>query len=162
MYYTGFISIINIGIAHFVTSFYLFQPWIEPFTGVKSIMLYGAFPRILQYLFCFIILLVLQKRITGFFSSFYMLFQDEKKAHNANESNKDVGELEMILEQLTEREREVFKLLVKGFTNAQIANHLCLSNGTVKNYVSVIYDKVGIKNRTTLILKYSPFFRSND
>lgn len=162
MYYTGIISVLNIVLAHLFTCFYLFQPWIEPFQGIMPIMLYGALSRIMQYLFSTILLYLLCKRFIGFFNGFYIVFQDEEKTLKANNTKTDTTELNIILERLTEREREVFELLVQGSTNAQIANQLCLSNGTVKNYVSVIYDKIGMKDRTALILRYSAFYRRHD
>ena len=162
MYYTGIISVINIALVHFITCFHLFQPWIEPFDGMKSIMLYGALPRIMQYLLCIAFLYLLCKRIIGFFDGFYLVIQEEKEAHTVGDTKNQSTELECILEKLTEREREVFALLAQGFTNAQMANKLYLSNGTIKNYVSAVYDKIGIKDRTALVLKFSPFYRSND
>lgn len=76
--------------------------------------------------------------------------------------NTDRSELGAVTGLLTERERDVFELMAKGFTNLQIANQLCITNGTVKNYVSAIYEKVGIRNRTTLILKFSQYYQSHD
>lgn len=49
---------------------------------------------------------------------------------------------------LTARELEVLLLLAEGLTNAQIADQLVLSIGTVKTYISVIYDKIGVRSRT--------------
>jgi len=54
-------------------------------------------------------------------------------------------------EVLTRREREVLGLIAKGFTNREIADELFLSIGTVKNYNTLIYDKLGIKGRTKLM-----------
>ncbi len=54
-------------------------------------------------------------------------------------------------EVLTQREKEVLKLLAKGLTNAEIADELFLSTGTVKNYITLLYDKLGIKGRTKLM-----------
>ena len=50
-----------------------------------------------------------------------------------------------------EREKEISKLIADGCTNAQIASLLFISEGTVKNYVSVIYDKFDIKDRAKLL-----------
>jgi len=50
---------------------------------------------------------------------------------------------------LSEREAEVAKMLSQGFTNKQIASALYISDGTVKNYVSNIYSKIGISDRTS-------------
>lgn len=46
------------------------------------------------------------------------------------------------------RELEVLRLLADGLSNKQIAKQLNLSEGTVKNYVSSLLDKLGVKNRT--------------
>lgn len=51
---------------------------------------------------------------------------------------------------LTEREKEIAKLIAEGCTNSQISSMLFISEGTVKNYVSIIYDKFEIKDRAKL------------
>lgn len=53
-----------------------------------------------------------------------------------------------MISQLSEREREVLRLLANGLGNAEIAQSLFLSEGTVKNYVSVIFSKLGVTDRT--------------
>lgn len=53
---------------------------------------------------------------------------------------------------LTDREMEIAVMLSQGFTNRQIASALYISDGTVKNYVSSIYNKTGIKDRIKLAL----------
>ncbi len=58
-------------------------------------------------------------------------------------------------EELTEREREISSLMVEGLTNKQIADRLYISEGTVKNYISNIYDKTGIHDRVKLIVELS-------
>ena len=54
--------------------------------------------------------------------------------------------------ELTEREQEIAALLVEGLTNRQIADRLYISEGTVKNYISAIYDKTGIHDRVKLVV----------
>jgi DNA-binding NarL/FixJ family response regulator len=49
---------------------------------------------------------------------------------------------------LSEKEIEIAKMLAQGFTNKQIASSLYISGGTVKNYVSNLYSKIGISDRT--------------
>lgn len=51
-------------------------------------------------------------------------------------------------ELLKEREKEIALLLSEGLSNSQIAKELFLSEGTVKNYISEIYGKLGTNNRT--------------
>jgi len=54
---------------------------------------------------------------------------------------------------LTSREKEIAGLIAEGCTNSQIASILFITEGTVKNYVSSIYDKFDIKDRARLILR---------
>ncbi|KAA3638683.1 MAG: DNA-binding response regulator [Armatimonadetes bacterium] len=49
---------------------------------------------------------------------------------------------------LSDREKEVLSLLGKGMTNAEIADRLFLSEGTVRNYVSSVLAKLGVHDRT--------------
>jgi DNA-binding NarL/FixJ family response regulator len=55
--------------------------------------------------------------------------------------------------ELSQRELEVLHLLAKGFTNNEIADQLFLSNGTVRNYISTILNKLQVDNRTQAALK---------
>ncbi|MDP3967822.1 MAG: response regulator transcription factor [Nocardioides sp.] len=52
------------------------------------------------------------------------------------------------LEQLTEREAEMLRLIAEGLTNRQIAARLYLAEKTVKNYVSSLLAKLGVESRT--------------
>jgi DNA-binding NarL/FixJ family response regulator len=51
---------------------------------------------------------------------------------------------------ITAREQEIIDRIMKGKTNEEIADELFLSLKTVKNYVSVVYKKAGVKNRVQL------------
>lgn len=51
---------------------------------------------------------------------------------------------------LSKREREVLELMVNGFTNRKIAQHLFISVSTVKNHVGSIFAKLGGGNRTKI------------
>lgn len=53
-----------------------------------------------------------------------------------------------LISQLSDREREVLRLLATGLSNADIAQTLFLTEGTVKNYVSLIFSKLGVADRT--------------
>ena len=65
---------------------------------------------------------------------------------NKNENTK-------LFDEMTGREREIAVLLAEGLTNRQIADKLYISEGTVKNYISGIYDKTGIHDRVKLIVE---------
>ncbi|WP_102029221.1 response regulator transcription factor [Salirhabdus sp. Marseille-P4669] len=52
---------------------------------------------------------------------------------------------------LTEREEQVIQLIADGKTTKEIAGELHLTNGTVRNYVSIILDKLGVSNRIEAI-----------
>ena len=53
---------------------------------------------------------------------------------------------------LSEREKEVLQLLTRGYSNADIAEQLFLSEGTVRNYTSAIFAKLGVADRTQAVL----------
>jgi pimeloyl-ACP methyl ester carboxylesterase/DNA-binding CsgD family transcriptional regulator len=54
---------------------------------------------------------------------------------------------------LTRREREILDLLARGSDNAQIAAHLELSEKTVRNNVTNVFDKIGVDNRGQAIVR---------
>lgn len=80
-------------------------------------------------------------------------------AHFVKKSNESIMEnhsgpvMDRISTELTDREKEISFLMVEGLTNKQIADRLYISEGTVKNYISNIYDKTGIHDRVKLILE---------
>ena len=53
-----------------------------------------------------------------------------------------------IANDLSEREMEILHLLARGLTNAEIAERLFLTKGTVRNYVSSILSKLEVEDRT--------------
>ena len=54
--------------------------------------------------------------------------------------------------ELSARERDVLRLLAQGYNNQEISQHLVLSEKTVRNYVSNIYEKLQIKGRGEAIV----------
>ncbi len=55
---------------------------------------------------------------------------------------------------LLDREKEIISYVVKGYNNKEIAESLYLSEGTVRNYISVILDKLELRDRTQLVVFY--------
>jgi DNA-binding NarL/FixJ family response regulator len=60
----------------------------------------------------------------------------------------DVGSATTVGDNLTERERDVLQLVGQGMSNAEIAERLFLSEGTVRNYVSAVLAKLQVADRT--------------
>lgn len=58
------------------------------------------------------------------------------------------------LASLSEREREVVRAIADGLTNAEVADDLCMSVGTVRNHISSILAKLGLSNRTQIAVFY--------
>jgi DNA-binding NarL/FixJ family response regulator len=54
---------------------------------------------------------------------------------------------------LTEREREVLRLVASGANNAEIAEALYLSERTVKGHISAIFSKLGVRDRAAAIIR---------
>ncbi|USQ81204.1 response regulator transcription factor [Ornithinimicrobium faecis] len=56
-------------------------------------------------------------------------------------------------EPLTPRETEILRLLASGFSNREIAESLFLAEGTVKNHLSTLLAKLGVRDRTRAVLR---------
>ena len=54
---------------------------------------------------------------------------------------------------LTEREREVIRLISQGLSNRDIADRLCISSITVRHHLTNIFDKLGVSNRQKLLIR---------
>ncbi len=77
-------------------------------------------------------------------------FERTDKGRPNGEQGNVSGDISM---ELTGREKEICSLMADGLTNKQIADRLYISEGTVKNYISSIYDKTGIHDRVKLIVE---------
>ena len=55
---------------------------------------------------------------------------------------------------LNERENELLYLIAEGFNNKEIAEKMFLSEGTVRNYLSALLEKLELRDRTQLAIYY--------
>jgi DNA-binding NarL/FixJ family response regulator len=60
---------------------------------------------------------------------------------------------EPLVEPLTSRELDILRLLTQGMNNKEIADELVITEGTVKNHVTNILGKLGVRDRTQAVLK---------
>ena len=81
---------------------------------------------------------VFEKEVAGVLSS--MLREDKRT---------DLSRLE-----LTEREIDILKLLGDGMSNKEISEKLFLSEGTIRNYITGMLEKLGLRDRTQLAIYY--------
>lgn len=56
--------------------------------------------------------------------------------------------------EINDREREIIRLIAEGYSNKEIASELYLSEGTVRNYLSTILDKLQLRDRTQVAVFY--------
>ena len=57
---------------------------------------------------------------------------------------------------LTTREREVIALVADGLTNAEVAERLWISPGTVRRHLENVYGKLGVHTRTAAVRAFGP------
>ena len=81
----------------------------------------------------------------------YITVQDEVKTI----TNLPVAKQERkSFKELNSRENDVMDLLADGLNNKEIAQRLSLSEGTVRNYISSILEKLNLRDRTQLLVYY--------
>lgn len=80
------------------------------------------------------------------------VFGDEIVSRLPNMSWTPVSSLEGF--DLTEREIEIIRNVAEGLSNKEIAGLLFLSEGTVRNYISTILEKLNLRDRTQLAIFY--------
>lgn len=56
--------------------------------------------------------------------------------------------------ELSDREQDILKLVAEGMNNKEIAGQLFLSDGTVRNYISTLLEKLDLRDRTQLAIYY--------
>ncbi len=74
------------------------------------------------------------------------VIQDIKLSNQVKKSIEDFG--------ITERELEIIKLLAEGMNNKEISQSLYLSEGTVRNYISNLLEKLYLRDRSQIVVFY--------
>jgi len=74
-------------------------------------------------------------------------------AEFARLTGKSLASPQGLAEPLSEREREILRLVADGASNRDIANQLVIAEGTVKNHVTNILAKMGVSDRTKAAIK---------
>ena len=67
-----------------------------------------------------------------------------------------------LLDSLTEREKEIFREIGRGLSNAQIAEKLYITENTVKKHISSLLSKLGVSRRTEVALYATKLWRRKD
>jgi len=63
------------------------------------------------------------------------------------------AQMEQLVEPLSERELEILALIVKGASNKEISSQLYIAEGTVKNHITHILSKLGVRDRMQAAVK---------
>ena len=71
-----------------------------------------------------------------------------------NKASSSESEFDYESKDITEKEFEVIQLVAEGYSNKEIAGKLFLSEGTVRNYLSTILEKLELRDRTQLAIFY--------
>lgn len=67
---------------------------------------------------------------------------------------REAADLARLFPQLTDREREVVRLVAEGLDNREVAAAAYMGEGTVRNHISAILAKLGLRNRTQIAVAY--------
>lgn len=162
--FTGVTNFVIVICAHVVTMFFILQPWIEAFKSIEDIIRFCIIPRVMQLGLCFVIAYVLINRFLSYMLQVksILLEKEQNNIKNVEIDHTEKDELDSYFKLLTNREKDIFIQMVSGKTNTQIAETLCLSVGTVKNYISSIYDKLKTRERNYFILKFGRYIEEYD
>lgn len=94
--------------------------------------------------------------LSPFFYSLHKKQPDENELDALHQSPSGPNRQIFAPDNLSEREKEIVQLLLKGLSNAQIGKKLFISLNTVKFHIKNIYEKLEVKSRLHLLKKFSP------
>lgn len=97
---------------------------------------------------------ILKQNIEGIIPAINAVYSGNMVFDSKIVSNiKNVSKKEMDLS-LSPRELDILLLVAKGYNNKEISEKLYLSEGTVRNYISIMLDKLSLRDRTQLAIYY--------
>lgn len=82
-----------------------------------------------------------------------------KLANRLSQISLETNELKSSRIILTEREKEISELIIKGYNNREIANTLHIAEGTVRNYISNLYSKLEVFDRVQAVIRLQAILR---
>lgn len=100
------------------------------------------------------VLITLMITISLFLVAIYF-YLNRKKISNLSSQIKEQSRfkddgMDPLLNRLTERQREVYNLIISGKTNKEIMTELFIERSTLKSHINQIYRKLGVKSRREL------------
>ena len=78
----------------------------------------------------------------------------DKIVHKIPELIKTKDEFDFGKYNISDKEKDIIKQVAKGYSNKEIAGNLFLSEGTVRNYISSILEKLSLRDRTQMAVFY--------
>ncbi|MBQ6251985.1 response regulator transcription factor [Ruminococcus sp.] len=85
----------------------------------------------------------------------------DKIINKLPELMKPKGSFDFAAHGISDKEREIMELVAKGLSNKEISAELFLGEGTVRNYISNLLDKLALRDRTQLAVYYYTEVRNN-
>lgn len=97
---------------------------------------------------------ILKQNITGIVPAIEAVFSNQL-VFDSNIVEKISGKTKKSLsDDLSSREKDILTLVAEGLNNKEIAGKLFLSEGTVRNYISTMLEKLNLRDRTQLAIYY--------
>jgi DNA-binding NarL/FixJ family response regulator len=101
--------------------------------------------------------LILPAKVAGKLAEQLVVLKAVRSTQDRKKAKSPIGTAEF-----TPRENEIATLMIQGLTNREIADNLGLTEGTIKNYISVIYSKLGTSDRTRAVFYLAQNFAPTD
>lgn len=83
----------------------------------------------------------------------------DRNIFNVRDTRLSSSDISISIGEFSDREKEVIYYMIEGLNNKQIAEKIFIGEGTVRNYVSNIYNKIGVNDRTNAIIYLTKAFK---